>query len=175
MSHAFVRLVSGKGESSYLLLTTSEVVIGRDPSCQVVLQSNEYGMVSRHHASIRPSKTPEGTTSYVLCDLNSANGTYLNGHVLQECQELHAGDRVMLGTHGPEFVFEYQYNYQSLSKSQPTITPTTFANTDSEASWSQLLPILSRPKDLTRKAYLVPGIITVILVVLLFFVQGFYT
>ncbi|NMG09398.1 PrsW family glutamic-type intramembrane protease [Brasilonema sp. UFV-L1] len=182
MSHAFVRLVSGSGETSYSLLTTSEFVFGRDPSCQVVLKSNEYGMVSRHHATIRPSTTLEGSTNYVLCDLNSANGTYLNGHILQECQELHAGDRIILGTHGPEFVFEYQDNHQSLSKPQTTITPsqmamslnpTKFTNTDSEASWSQILPIFSKPKDFTRKAYLVPGIITVILVVLLFFAQGF--
>jgi RsiW-degrading membrane proteinase PrsW (M82 family) len=45
--------------------------------------------------------------------------------------------------------------------------------TDTDASWSQMLPILFKPKDFTRKAYLIPGIITVIFVVLLFFVQGF--
>ncbi|MBW4632100.1 MAG: PrsW family intramembrane metalloprotease [Iphinoe sp. HA4291-MV1] len=181
MSHAFLRLVSKSEETSYSLLTTGEVIIGRDPSCQVVLKSNEYGMVSRRHATVRPSKTLEGRTSYVLCDLNSANGTYLNGHVLQGCQELQAGDRVTLGTNGPEFFFEYQYD-QSVSKPELEVTQTSvavsanstkFTNTDSNASWSQLFPILSKPRDLTRKAYLVPGIITVILVVLLFFVQGF--
>ncbi|WP_407897572.1 PrsW family glutamic-type intramembrane protease [Scytonema sp. NUACC26] len=176
MSIAILRLVSGKENNSYSLLTTGEVVIGRDPSCQIVLSSNVYGMVSRRHASVRPSKTPDGRISYVLWDLNSANGTFLNGSALQGSQELQAGDRIMFGNNGPEFVFEYQ---QPLKAPQPVASPTRVvakpvasSQTDSEASWSQLFPILSPPKDLTRKAYLIPGIITVIFVVLLFFVQG---
>lgn len=181
MSDAFLRLVSISGETSYSLLQTDEVVIGRDSRCQIILNSHDYGMVSRRHASVRPSKTPDGRTSYLLCDLNSANGIYLNGQVLQGCQELQAGDRIKLGNNGPEFFFEYQNN-QRVSEPQPTVTktsvtmsanPRVFLNNDSEASWSQMLPIIFRPQDLTRKAYLVPGIFTVILVVLLFFVQGF--
>lgn len=181
MSHAFLRLVSTNGEKSYSLLTTGEVIIGRDPSCQIVLNPNVYRMVSRRHATVRPSRTPDGRTSFVLCDLNSANGIYLNGHVLQGCQELQAGDRIKLGNSGPEFFFEYQYNYQgvgtqaAVTETRVTVSanPRALLNSDSDASWSQLLPILFQPKDLTRKAYLVPGMITVILVVLLFFVQGF--
>jgi len=38
----------------YSLSTTQEVVIGRDPSCEIVLDSNLYGMVSRRHAAVRP-------------------------------------------------------------------------------------------------------------------------
>ncbi|KYC39622.1 hypothetical protein WA1_30220 [Scytonema hofmannii PCC 7110] len=179
MSIAILRLVSGSGNNSYSLLTTGEAIVGRDPSCQIVLSSNLYGMVSRRHASVRPSKTPDGRISYVLWDLNSANGTFLNGETLQGSQELQAGDRVMFGSNGPEFVFEYQHKQPPVKAPQPVISPTQVAaksvvlsNTDSEASWSQLLPILSPPKDLTRKAYLIPGMITVIFVVLLFFVQG---
>jgi RsiW-degrading membrane proteinase PrsW (M82 family) len=176
MSIAILRLVSGNENNSYSLLTTGEVVIGRDPSCQIVLSSNVYGMVSRRHASVRPLKTPDGRISYVLWDLNSANGTFLNSTPLQGSQELQAGDRIMFGNNGPEFIFEYQ---QPLKTPQPVATstrvvskPVASSNIESEASWSQLLPILSPPKDLTRKAYLIPGIITVIFVVLLFFVQG---
>jgi RsiW-degrading membrane proteinase PrsW (M82 family) len=115
----------------------------------------------------------------VLCDLNSANGTYLNGHRLQGCQELQAGDRISCGNNSPEFIFEYQYNQPPTETPQALILPNpvetnsaTSLNTDSQASWSQVLPIISPPKDLTDKAYLVPGIITVVFVVLLFFVEG---
>ncbi|NEQ18803.1 MAG: hypothetical protein F6K28_01710 [Microcoleus sp. SIO2G3] len=38
MSHAFLRLVSTNGETSYSLLTAGEVVIGRDRSCQIVIR-----------------------------------------------------------------------------------------------------------------------------------------
>lgn len=186
MSNAFLRLISGSEEYSYSLLTAGEVVLGRDPnSCQIVLDSNHYGMVSRRHATIRPSKTPDGRTSFILYDLSSANGTYLNGQLLQGCQELHVGDRITLGNKGPEFLFEYQYQYkynsQSLGITQPASTPTPPAvnssassfSTNDRTSLSLLIPLLSSPTDLTRKAYLVPGMITVVFVVLLFFAQGF--
>ena len=181
MSNAFLRLVSSGGEHSYSLLTTGEMVVGREPSCHIALNSNIYGMVSRRHGTIRPSRTADGRTSFVLCDLNSANGTYLNGLRLQGCQELHAGDLITFGNNGPEFVFEYQLNTQPLGV-QPAVTPTptmlvnsaspNTPNTNNEASWSQLLPVFSSPKDLHRKAYLIPGIITVVFVVLLFVAQG---
>ncbi|MBR8837400.1 MAG: PrsW family intramembrane metalloprotease [Stigonema ocellatum SAG 48.90 = DSM 106950] len=181
MSHAFLRLVSSSGEQSYSLLTTGEMVIGRDHSCQIVLDSNTYPMVSRRHGTIRPSRTLDGRTSFVLCDLKSGNGTYLNGHRLQGCQELHGGDRISFGNNGPEFVFEYQLNHQSIGVVQPAVTPTPTTavnsaspNTDNDASWSQLLPIFSSPKDLYRKAYLIPGIITVVFVILLFVVKGIW-
>ncbi len=170
MSHAFLRLSSSNGEPPYSLPTTGEVLIGREPICDLVLNSNTYGMVSRHHAKVQSSQTPDGRISFLLCDLKSANGTYLNGSRLNGCQELHAGDRITFGNHGPEFVFEYQVTSSPTIMEQPT-NPVNLNSVD-DASWSQLLPIFSKPKDFTRKTYLVPGIITVVFVVLLFFVQG---
>lgn len=184
MSNAFLRMVAGSQEYSYSLLTTGEMVLGRDPnSCQIVLDSNVHSMVSRRHAVIRPSQTPDGRTSFLVCDLNSANGTYLNGQILQGCQELQNGDRITLGNNGPEFFFGYQYQYNPQPVGIPQPTPATnyaafnysapSPSTNDDTSLSQLIPLFSTPKDLTRKAYLVPGIITVIFVVLLFFVQGY--
>lgn len=106
--NAFLRLVSGNGAASgsgsrYSLPPSKEMVIGRDPSCQVVLDAMMYRMVSRRHAVVRPlSLSPDSKFSWVLCDLNSANGTYLNGQRLYECQELHPGDRISLGADGPD-------------------------------------------------------------------------
>ncbi|BAZ66039.1 FHA domain-containing protein [Fischerella sp. NIES-4106] len=185
MSNAFLRMVAGSEEYSYSLLTTGEMVLGRDPnSCQILLDSNVYTMVSRRHATIRPSPTPDGRTSFLLCDLGSANGTYLNGQILQGCQELQHGDRITLGSNGPQFFFEHQYQYNPqppVGTPQPAYPKTTAAynysppspSNNDDTSLSQLIPLLSAPKDLTRKAYLVPGIITVVFVVLLFFVQGY--
>ncbi len=183
MSNAFLQLISSDEEYSYSLLTTGEVIMGRDPSsCQIALNSDTYGMVSRRHATVRPSPTPDGRTSFILCDMNSANGTYLNGQLLEGCQELQSGDRITLGNNGPEFIFEYEYNQQPVEIPK-SLAPTPIVvgvnnsahsqNTDHEATWSQLFPILSPPKDFTRKAYMIPGVITVVFVVLLFFAQGF--
>ncbi|MFN7525220.1 MAG: FHA domain-containing protein, partial [Aphanizomenon sp.] len=53
--NAFLRLVSSKVEvselaSRYLLLPEKEMIIGRDPTCQIVLDAMIYRMVSRRHA-----------------------------------------------------------------------------------------------------------------------------
>ncbi len=110
--NAFLRLVSGKESETrsvrqrYSLTPTSEAVIGRDPHCQVVLDALKYRMVSRRHAILRPlSLSPDGEISWILCDLDSANGTYLNGKRLQECQQVFPGDRITLGYDGPSTSF----------------------------------------------------------------------
>jgi RsiW-degrading membrane proteinase PrsW (M82 family) len=181
--NAFLRLVSGKESEArsvlqrYSLIPTSEAVIGRDPHCQVVLDALKYRMVSRRHAVIRPlSLSPDGQVSWVLCDLNSANGTYLNGKRLQECQQVFPGDRITLGFDGPQLVFSSE-----IVEQKTTISPHTpmhsaansqnYSKPDS-VSFTQLFPIISTGKDLTSKAYLIPGILTVIFVVLMFATVG---
>ncbi|WP_193194789.1 PrsW family glutamic-type intramembrane protease [Nostoc sp. MG11] len=185
--NAFLRLVSGNGaasgsESRYSLPPSKEIVIGRDPSCQVVLDAMMHRMVSRRHAVVRPlSSSPDSKFSWLVCDLNSANGTYLNGQRLYGCQELHPGDRISLGTDGPQFVFEYEFTSQATVMSANQVTPLPSATNyynhtqlkpPDSVSFTQLFPIISTGKDLTRKAYLVPGILTVIFVVLMFATVG---
>jgi RsiW-degrading membrane proteinase PrsW (M82 family) len=182
--NAFLRLASASGadtrsEQNYSLLTTGEMVIGRDPSCQIALDPLKYRMISRRHAVIRPlSVSPDGGYRWHICDLNSANGTYLNGKLLQGCQELQAGDRITLGNSGPELFFGYQFNsleataLTPATTKPPIATNSTSSSNPDDVSLSQLLPIFSTGKDLTSKAYLVPGIITVICVILLFVAQG---
>ncbi len=147
----------------YSLSTTQEMALGRDPSCQIVLDSS-YGVVSRRHAAIRPAK-PNG---WLICDLNSVNGTYVNGQSLLECRILQIGDRIILGNNGPEFIF------QSLPAPQPQqfINLTPSSEIEQGVSFTQLFPIFSTGRDLTKKAYLIPGIFTVVFVVLMFATVG---
>ncbi|KAB8334501.1 PrsW family intramembrane metalloprotease [Scytonema tolypothrichoides VB-61278] len=192
--NAILRQVSGIGtslgsEPRYSLLPSQEVVIGRDPSCQVVLDAMLYRMVSRRHAAVRPlASSPDGESSWLICDLASANGTYLNGQRLQGCQQLMNGDSITLGHDGPEFVFECEHNQQKATAvAPPAATPLPPANsypTPTSAyyrppskppdalSFTQLFPIISTGKDLTRKAYLIPGVLTVVFVVLMFATVG---
>ncbi len=182
--NAFLRLVSSKvvasgSESRYSLLPNQEMVIGRDPSCQVVLDAMMYRMVSRRHAVVRPlSLSPDSRFSWVICDLNSANGTFLNGQLLQGSQELHQGDRISLGADGPQFIFEYEFVPQPtvMRMNQGTVIASAKnqqrQSQHDSVSFTQLFPIISTGKDLTRKAYLVPGILTVIFVVLMFGTVG---
>ncbi len=67
---------------------TTEVSLGRERSCDVVLDDP---LVSRRHARLR---FRDG--SWILHDLGSTNGTFLNGLRVGRCQ-LRAGDRLDLG------------------------------------------------------------------------------
>ena len=174
---------AGTTPIAYVLITPTPVLVGRDPRCQIVLDSENYGGVSRQHVRVAPS--PYSPSGWEICDLSSANGTYVNGQRLQGCRFLRDGDRVVLAKDGPEFRFELQpvMNVEPLPR--PTVpsaaralAPATLPAEDPDrappdaVTFSQLFPIISTGRDLTRKAYLVPGIITVAFVVLMFLSIG---
>lgn len=174
--------------TSYPLIASTTVVIGRDPRCQIVLDSEFYGSVSRQHARVSPS--PTSPSGWQICDLESANGTFVNGQRLQGCRYLQPGDLILLSQTGPKFVFELRSaEPQAASVLPPPTEPepatvprssvsraldvASSVNPASDSvTLSQLFPILSTGRDLTRKAYLIPGIITVSFVVLMFISIG---
>jgi RsiW-degrading membrane proteinase PrsW (M82 family) len=175
---------------------TPDFTVGREPKmCQLVLDSARYGEVSRQHARFVVNNGTNGSAQWQICDLNSANGTYLNQQLMTGCKFLESGDRIRLGRNGPEFIVELptteqrkgqateQTNnatYQAGQVSQPvaigasgSVPPPSPSSDASDAlSLSQLLPIVSKGNDLRTKAFLVPGIITVSFVVLLFIANG---
>ena len=77
-------------------LQGSPVSIGRASDCSIPIKDR---YLSRRHAEIHAN---DG--HWVLKDLGSANGTYLNGSRVERDQRLHAGDRIRLGD--TEIVFE---------------------------------------------------------------------
>lgn len=190
---AVIRQVSPGGIASlefFPLSTKRDVTLGRDPDCEIVLDSRIHKGVSRRHASIYSGS--DESDSWYIYDLNSSNGTYINGIRIQKHEGLHEGDRISLGKRGPQFVFEYLdcpsvpdnvdglpadddseilYSAADIALSgkfeqiQDSSAASLHAN---DVTLSQLFPIISTGRDLTRKAYLVPGIITVVSVVSLF-------
>jgi RsiW-degrading membrane proteinase PrsW (M82 family) len=169
--------------SSHSLSTEEILVIGRDPRCQIVVDPLLYASVSRRHVEVRPDQSDEQTPIWWVCDLNSSNGTYLNGQRLRGCQILKSGDRITLGQSGPEYWFEYEgdasagtreatpiasqapEHEENLVISQPPIPKDS-------VTFTQLFPIMSTGRDLTQKAYLAPIIITIGFVVSLFIAVG---
>lgn len=83
------------------------VIIGRS-SDQVQLTDNS---TSRHHAEIRPSNG-----SWVLSDLQSSNGTYLNGQRIVSPTEVKHGDQIKIGS--TLMVFSGQEHVRSYSGAQ---------------------------------------------------------
>lgn len=154
------------------LSETQEIVIGRDPSCQIALDSLTYSMVSRRHLTIRPLAS-SSYPKWEICDLNSANGTYINGRLLEGCKTLASGDRILLGQNGPEFIFESpQLPLYIQATFPPSLTSVATPPEVDQLTLTQLFPIASTGKQLTQKAYLYPGIATVLFVVLMFGAVG---
>lgn len=88
-------LISGINtpDCATFIITKPEFILGKADSCDAVLPFSEE--ISREHAKI--SRTPDG---YTLTDLNSTNGTFLNGMMLRpgEPQPLVPGDRIGIST-----------------------------------------------------------------------------
>ncbi|WP_019498704.1 PrsW family glutamic-type intramembrane protease [Pseudanabaena sp. PCC 6802] len=138
------------------------IVIGRDPRCDVAIDPELYGSVSRRHAEIRANFN-FGVRRWEICDLDSANGTFINGQRLSGCQVLQIGDRITLSQKGP--IFEFQTDDRSYAT---RLEANSGSHQPTSLTLTQLVPIISTGGDLFHKAYLVPAIFTVLSVVLLF-------
>jgi two-component system cell cycle response regulator len=75
-------------------LEREEVILGRALAADVRVNDTK---VSRKHAKITVNEGP-GSNEYVLTDLNSRNGTYLNGQRVKS-QVLRNGDKIAIGDH----------------------------------------------------------------------------
>ena len=70
-------------------LVETEIIIGRDDAADLTIPSSA---VSRRHA-----KLTRGSEGYVIEDLGSSNGTFVNSQKLTGKRQLKAGDQIRLG------------------------------------------------------------------------------
>ncbi len=82
-------VIRGNDQGARFELTESVLGLGRDSSNAIQLHDTE---VSRQHAEIRRDEN-----TYVICDLNSSNGTYVNGRRVRQ-HRLSSGDQVQVGS-----------------------------------------------------------------------------
>lgn len=87
-----VQVETGPGEKNIfeLLQAKDKVVIGRNPDCDMVISDDT---VSRQHARI--DKTKPG--AYRITDLDSTNGTFVNGRKVEGCIDLGLNDTILIG------------------------------------------------------------------------------
>ena len=90
-----LKWTGGDGRSQEYLVVAAEVVIGRASTADLVLASQH---VSRSHAKLLVN-----TSGYVLQDLESSYGTFVNGERVSR-HALRHGDRIVFGK-GDEFHF----------------------------------------------------------------------
>jgi len=66
----------------------SALILGRDSDCDIIIPLRQ---VSRHHTHVTPD--PDGA---IVEDLESKNGTYVNGQMVQEPVNLKDGDELQI-------------------------------------------------------------------------------
>lgn len=126
-----LQIVRPDGSQTDHELTEETVTIGRAADC--VLQIDEVS-ISSHHAQISPS-----AGGYLLKDLDSTNGTRVNGQVLEpqtECA-LKPGDKIRFGkleaVFDPEHAVEDEHELPAgeervLTPASESIKPSNFMN-----------------------------------------------
>lgn len=92
-----------------------DMIVGREPSCDIPINSLH---ISRQHARIT-----HNPTGYFLEDLNSANGTYINGLKLTSPVALQIGDLVCFDDQGFRVVAEGKDEPDSQFLSRTGATP----------------------------------------------------
>ena len=97
-----LKLLDKAGNRAYRV-DAADAVVGRDPSCAVVLQGEGTGVVSSRHARL---VLEDG--SWWVEDLGSRNGTFLNARRLTTAarQKLNPGDEISFGGTGPKLFAE---------------------------------------------------------------------
>lgn len=91
-------------EISFPIDQVPEISLGRDAGSTVAYDMERDDAVSRNHARI--TRDPTQSTVFILTDLGSRNGVFVNQSRIAGSTPLHHGDIVQLGTGGPEFSFQ---------------------------------------------------------------------
>jgi S1-C subfamily serine protease len=79
------------------------LLLGRDEQSNIRFDPNRDDLVSKEHARI--IQEPGEPFRFSIVDLNSRNGTFVNGQRVSGTAALSPGDRIQLGPGGPELQF----------------------------------------------------------------------
>ncbi len=137
---AVLRQTTGPLPNPTVPLNRDSMRIGRQSDCELLLDCRD---VSRHHARIFRSRG-----RHVIEDLDSRNGTQVNGLTIQEAVPLHDGDRITISS----LEFLYLANAPSDTAPPPPVTPAAMTDTVSVSAQSSLqtkfdVPITVRRGD----------------------------
>src|SRR4051812_45347856 len=77
----------------FALADTTEITFGREPNSTVAFDSPKDDVVSRRHAVLRV-RNDGPLPSFSIEDLNSSNGTFVNGERISAVRELLPDDTV---------------------------------------------------------------------------------
>ncbi len=146
---------SGTNQGLIFPLVKPATVIGRDSESDIVIRNPE---ISRLHAHIHLQGE-----EYVLEDMGSTNGTFVNGTRLDSSYVLKDGDLVTLGEKN-SFLFEMINPDPDATIANPVYDPVIAAKkpvhlsaADAAANSSQVSPVVPAPVSTVRTAQPMPA------------------
>jgi pSer/pThr/pTyr-binding forkhead associated (FHA) protein len=122
---SIVQLVDGVVANRFEI-TDSGLKFGRIAANQVVIDDKA---VSSEHAEVSLLKADDGDVQYVLRDLGSTNGTYINEQKI-ETQLLHHKDVVRVGWNSFTFIDEDEVNLEKTTKVKKSWIPGVYYSDD---------------------------------------------
>jgi len=138
-----------EGKRTVVPLTRDDYTIGRKEGNSIRLTERN---VSREHAKLQKSNGSDSDVSYVLEDMTSYNGVYINGLRVAQTQELAHGDLIQIG--------DYRIILQDDVTSETDNSAVAFDSEDLKATMPQvagLETLLSQPNRLIMLAGPTPG------------------
>ncbi|HXG66187.1 MAG TPA: trypsin-like peptidase domain-containing protein [Blastocatellia bacterium] len=109
MERIVVRHISGskaRQVEEFPLVQFRELTFGRDPSSTVRYDPDRDDLVGRQHARLMVD--PQNPSQFLILDLNSRNGTFVNRQRVVGASRVMPGDLVQFGPGGPEFEFDVE-------------------------------------------------------------------
>ncbi|WP_086931215.1 FHA domain-containing protein [Agarilytica rhodophyticola] len=88
---------------------SDKLTIGRMPDCDIIIEDSS---VSSRHAALQAVPNPDfpDTVEYFIEDLNSTNGTSVNGEKIEGRVQLHHSDEVTIAWNTFKFIDEHSVN-----------------------------------------------------------------
>lgn len=134
-------MLTGARAGARFRLAADFATLGRHPSSDLPFDPERDLDVSARHAAV----FRQGPT-YVVRDLGSTNGTWVNGTRVRSDQALEPGDRIRLGSRGPEVEFAI------LESGEPGPAPATAAGPGAAGTVSLPAPDAAPPPRRTPVA-----------------------
>jgi S1-C subfamily serine protease len=144
------KILSGSRAGQVEVHSRAEIIVGRHPSCDFRFDPEKDLDVSARHASIHRS-----ATGWFVKDLQSRNGTLVNGHRINGDTKLSETDQIRLGADGP--TLEFRAVTDSVADTPPAVfaagaalRPSSAAPSSRPASHSAQAPASSVPDGVAR-------------------------
>jgi diguanylate cyclase (GGDEF)-like protein len=119
------------------MLCDHPIIIGRDERVDFSLND---GSISRAHCSVERNL---GLDGYVLVDLDSTNGTRLNGKTVTGRVPLETGDKIFLGSSVLRFSYSDSVDVQYHSKLEELVQTDALTGLDSKRQYDAVFGVLA--------------------------------